>query len=298
MKKKILSFFAVVVTIAVVLIVIIPTITKDSSENFSNNKTMEITEKINVTTNQHYNLEITIANKIYSLYSNESEESIKIYRDYLHTDISNIGKEVSILDQSNMGEFDIYTGIFNNMSEVEAKEHPLYHAKVYKYNNCKNNTLMLAENDGYYYMFKLSSFISDSPESNISAKDIFNLYSLNGKNPVASIEIYSSKWEKENDENYQAITHIKTIEDNAEIDFIMDILNDSEINSSENDIFDSLSELSEDKYYITFVFEDNTRLYLSVTENYYYFSIILKNRYGYYLLNTSQYESLKEKFEL
>lgn len=278
--------------------IIIPAIMKNSTERISDNTVSDETKKVNVESKQHFNLEIAIDDKIYSLYCNESDDILRDYDDYLNIETSDIGAEIIILDQINMGEIDIYTGGFNNMNETEAKAHPLYHAKIYRYNNCKNDTLVLAESKGNYYMFKLLSFITDCPESSIFATDIFDIYSSFGKNPVMSVEINKSEWKKENDRNFQTITPIKTISNRIDIDSIINVLNSSIINNSEKEIFNNLNKLSKDKYYITFIFEDNTRLQLSVTENYYYFSIIFKNRYGYYLLDQSQFELLKDKFEL
>lgn len=190
---------------------------------------------------------------------------------------SDIGRLVCELDTHNLIAF---MEMFSISNKAEAKENTFYKAKIYEYKKCKNSTTLLAKTSKDYYLFNLASLNTTSS----SSEEIINIYTQSENNAIKEIEIFQKE------------ELSKTIKDKTAIDSIISILKNCTTNYNVKEIiakgFVSNDEAEYNKYLLKITFADETQVEVYINKEYFQFNITLKDDYGYYDLDKSDYNRL------
>lgn len=161
---------------------------------------------------------------------------------------NDIGKKICTIKAENLLD-DESLEEMATMSESKAKSNSFFGAKAYKYNKCKNGTVLIVKTKDEYYLFTLQNFTDK-----VTIKEVYNLFSADGKNPVNEIKVVKSdKHSSFNDKLIKTVKKDKTKK-------IISLLNEINKAIEEEEVFDKYSNdiESEDLYHIEILFEDGT----------------------------------------
>lgn len=202
---------------------------------------------------------------------------------------SDLGEEIGELHSNNMTTLERFDHS-KTMSESEAMSSRFYKAKIYTYTPCKNDTILLAKTEKDYYMFHLYALSLTTSPADFTARDIINLYTVSGANPINSIKI-----EKVSEQNgVECLKTLKTIYDTARIHSVMEILTKETDYCTEAYLDSVYSNPASETYRISISCRDHTTLSVHVSKGVIFFENWSIPRYGNpaYQLSTSDYDLL------
>lgn len=243
----------------------------DTTDNIGSNDI-----KINVTSdgNKYGAQKIKIKDKVYVQYcSNGNKTDWGDDNGNVTINKSDIGDLVCTLEANNLIELEHWDD-YACMSNSQANKCKFNKAKIYEFKKCKNGTQLLAKTDSDYYLFYLSDFTAK-----VTVSQVIDTYSASGSNTVKNIEVNNSH----------------TISDRDKLTAIIDTLKLSKNNYSlKETISKGYIDNNDEGIDLIITFADGTKLKAIIYNNYFVFSVVQKDDYGYYSLSDNQYSSLSK----
>lgn len=270
-----------------------------------------------ITENPKYPVKILIDNKIYSQYyfgdgKGDKNNNIELKQ-------SEISELICEIDCINLTE-DLED--FAPMTFEEAKDNKFYKAKAYKYTNSKSENIIIVKANDEYYLFYLDGLTTD-----YTVEELLNVYTANGINEIAEIEIWQDEFYELKFETPQEdieSTEVRplqkgTIRNREAINSILAILNNEHSNLNGHNNYLNEYDKAFNKYYdsglindyplmskygvyeLRIIFADGSELLpdtislnVVVNNDSLRFCICTKGNEAKYSLNKSEYDKLTE----
>ena len=263
-----------------------------------------------------YPHKIIIDNKIYSQYYFGDAKGDK--NNNIELKQSEISELICEIDYFNLTD-DLTN--FEPMSPGDAKTNRFYKAKAYRYSKAESDNVIIVQAKDKYYLFYLDGLTTD-----YTIEELFNIYTANGANKIAGIEIWQDEFYKLTAPGAQDTAsdevrplQIGTIKNQEAINSILTILNNnhsahsnrndylSEYDKALKEYYDSglmknyplMSEYGVYKFKIIFsdgseLIPDKFSLDILVKKDSFCFCICAKEDKTNYLLDNSGYDKLTE----